>query len=181
GDNRLREHHRRQRGGGGRVGQRVTHLDVLEANNGDDVAGLSRLDHAAVVGMHHNQATETHRLASERGKVGVSLVKLTRVNTGKGQTAEAVVHDLEGERAQGTIRIYDGKFTRFVTFEIDLRLGINLCGIGQVVHDSVQHQLNGLVLERGTAERREERHLDSALADTLLDGFDVRLVAFQVS
>ena len=85
------------------VAQRVAGLHVLQADERDDVAGLRRLDQRAVVGVHLDHAADALGLAGEGVEHRCALGDRARVDAGEGQAAEAVVHDLERERAEGLV------------------------------------------------------------------------------
>ena len=130
--------------------------------------------------MHLDDAPDALGLAGKGVEDVGPLLQAAGVDAGEGQGAEAVVHDLEGQGAQRALGIDDGEAAGLVAFQIDLGLRRDLHGVRQVVHDAVQHQLHALVLERGSAEGREEGELDGAAADAALEGVDVRLFAVQV-
>ncbi len=162
------------------VTQGVAGLHVLHAEHGDDVAGLGAAQFLARVGVHLDNTTDALGLAGKGVEHGRALFQLARVDTGKGQGAEAVVHDLEGQRAQRSVGIDDGEFAGLVAFQVDFRLGLDFRRVGQVVDHGVQHQLHALVLERGTAVGREEVQGDGALADAAFEFVDGGLFTFQV-
>ncbi len=179
-DDRVGEDHRLQ---GGRVlgiGERVAGPHVLHADDGDDVARLRHLDQVPVVGVHLDHAADPLLLAGEGVEHRVTLLEGARVDADERQRAEAVVHDLEGERAEGLARVDLGDLAGLVALEVDLGLRVDLGRVGEVVHDRVQHLLHALVLEGRAAERREERQIARALADAALQGGDVGLVALEV-
>ena len=74
GDDRIREHHRLERGRVVLVAERVAGLDVLQADDGDDVAGLGGVDFVAVVGVHFHHAADALGLAGEGVENGVALL-----------------------------------------------------------------------------------------------------------
>ena len=99
GDDRIREDHRLQRGRIFGVCQRVTGLNVLHTDHGDDVTCLRTVDILTGVRMHLHQTANSLGLASEGVKDRVALAERARINTGKGQCTITVVHDLECQRA----------------------------------------------------------------------------------
>ena len=162
------------------IAEGVTGLGVLHAQQGDDVAGLGRVQFLAGVGVHLDDTADAFRLASEGIEYRVTLLDLAGIDAGEGQGAEAVVHDLEGQGAQGPLGIDDGVFAGLVALQIDLGLGLDLHGIGQIIHHGVEHQLHALVLERGAAVGGEEVEVDGALADAGLHCLEIRFLALQV-
>ena len=107
----------------------VTDTEITGAGNtiGSSVAGLSsshsvwpvctflrptsatmspacaRVDQRAVVGVHLHHAADALGLAGERVEQRHALGDRARVDAREGQAAEAVVHDLERERAHGLL------------------------------------------------------------------------------
>ena len=65
-DDRLGELHLLQDHRLERIAQRITGADVLEAGQGDDVAGGGFLDVFAVVRVHQQHAADTFLLAADR-------------------------------------------------------------------------------------------------------------------
>ncbi len=104
GDDGIREHHRLEGGRVFLVAEGVAGLDVLEADDGDDVTGLGGVDFVAVVGVHFDHAADALGLAGEGVENGVALLDGARVDAGEGERAELVVHDLEGEAAERACR-----------------------------------------------------------------------------
>src|SRR5690606_28824813 len=140
-------------------------LNVLHAHNGDDVARGSEGQFVTVVSVHFHHTANTLGLAGERVEDGVTLVQVTGVDAAEGQGAETVVHDLEGQSAEGLVSRDDGVLAGRVTFFVGQRLRVNLSRRRQVVNNGVEQQLHAFVLERGAAVGREERQFQSALAD----------------
>jgi hypothetical protein len=153
----------------------VAGLDVLQPDDGDDVAGLGTESLLAGVGVHLDHAPDALGLAGEGVEHGVALLERAGVDPGEGERAVAVVHDLEGERAQRAPGIDDGECCRS-RCPLVLGLGLDLGRIGQVIHDRVEDKLHALVLEGGTAVGGEEIELDGALADAALEVLDGGLV-----
>src|SRR5690606_29023732 len=100
-------------------------LNILEADQRNDVASLCAFDHVAVVSVHFHHAADALSLTCKGVEYRVTLVDPTGVDAGKGQGAEAVVHNLKGQGAERRIRINDGELASFVAFKIDLRLRLN--------------------------------------------------------
>src|SRR5690606_23038121 len=108
------------------VTEGMTRLDVLEAYEGHDVTSLRILDRVALVGVHLPHAADALGLARRGVEYAVAFLDATRVNAREGESAEAVIHDLEREGAQGTVRIHDREVPRLVDFQVDFRLGLHL-------------------------------------------------------
>ena len=77
------------------ITQSVTSLNVLHANNCDDVTSLRFSDLSTVVRLHLNHTADTFSFASRSVKDGVTLLHAARVDTDERQSTEAVIHDLE--------------------------------------------------------------------------------------
>jgi hypothetical protein len=93
----LQDHRRLQR-----IAQGVARAGVLEAGQGDDVAGEGFLDVLAVVGVHGQHAAHPLTLVARRVQQAHAGLELARVDAAEGQRAhEGVVHDLEREHGQG--------------------------------------------------------------------------------
>ena len=75
---------------------------VLEADQGDDVAGIGLLDVLAVVGVHQQHAADLLLLVLDRVHHRRGALELARIDAGEGQGAdERVGHDLEGQSGEG--------------------------------------------------------------------------------
>ena len=125
----------------------MTGLDVLEADNGDDVTCLGGVDFLAVVGVHFDHAADALGLAGEGVQNGVALLDGARVDAGEGQRAELIVHDLEREAAERGGRIDDGELAGWGTFLVHFGKRLHVGRRGEVIHHGVEHELEALVFE----------------------------------
>ena len=155
-------------------------LHGLHTQEGDDVTGLCGVDFSAFISVHLDDAADALSLTGEGVEHARALRQLTGVDAGEGQCTVFVVHDLESKRTEWLAWIHDGEIAGFFTFSVHLGLRRDLSWAGQIVDDAVEHVLHALVLEGGTAVSGEEIEVDSALANALLEGFDIRLVPFEV-
>ncbi len=165
-----------------RVGgaERIPGGGVLEARESDDVAGIGHLDVLAVVGMHEQHAADLFLLVLDRiGHLARGL-QLARIDAGEGQGSdERIVHDLE--RQSGERRVVVGR-------ALVGRLAVELQALDrghverrrQIIDDRVEQRLDALVLERRAAQHRNEREVEGALADQLLQGRRVGLLAAEI-
>ncbi len=163
-----------------RVAQGVAGAGVLQAGQGDDVAGVGFLDVLAVVGVHQQHAADAFLLVAGRVQQRLAGFHLAGIQAAEGQRAdEGVVHDLERQDRQRLVvrRLADN---RLFGLEVDARGRRDVDRRRQVVDDGVQQRLHALVLEGRAAQDRIEGARQHRLADALLDGFFRRLVAFQV-
>ncbi len=180
GNDGIGENHRLKGGRIFLVAKGVTGLNVFESDDGNDVAGLCGVYFLTVVGVHFDHAADTLGLAGEGVEHGIALLDGARVNAGEGECAELVVHDFESEAAERCFRIDDGKLAGWCAFGVHFWEWLDVGRGRQVIDDSVEHELEALVFERGTAVGREECEVDGALADALFDLLDGRLGAFEV-
>jgi len=163
-----------------RVAQGVAGAGVLQAGQGDDVAGVGFLDVLAVVRVHQQHAADALLAVAGRVQQAHARFHLARVQAAEGQRAdEGVVHDLERQDRQGlVVRRLAG----------DGLLGLVVDALGrrdvdrrrQVVDHGVQQRLHALVLEGRAAQDRVEGAGQHRFADALLDRLFRRLLAFQV-
>ena len=179
-DYRIREHHRLQRGRIVRIGERVAGTRVLHAEQGDDVAGLRRVEFFARIGVHFDDTADALGLAGERIQDVVAFLQPTRIDARKRQRAVAVVHDLERQRAQRPVRVNHGCAAGFVAFEIDFRLRLDLGRVRQKVNYCIKNILYTFVFKGRSTVGREEVQVDCALANATLEIVNRRLVAFEI-
>ncbi len=100
-DDRLRELHALQDHRLVRIAQRVAGGHVLEAGDGDDVAGKGFLDVLAVIGVHQQHAADPLLLVLHRVGQRLAGLDLARIDAAEGERAdEGIVHDLEGEHGE---------------------------------------------------------------------------------
>src|SRR3954470_454928 len=154
-------------------GQRVARDDLLDADARGDVAGVDARDLLAVVGVHHQDATDAlgaARVDVEDSRAGLELAG---VHAEVRELAdERVGGDLERQR--GERRVVVGR-TRLLP---RLVLALDLDGAGdlrhverarKVVEDRVEQRLDALVLERRATEDRRKLDAERRRADGLLE------------
>ena len=178
-DHGLGEFHPLQDDRVGRVAQRVAGRGLLEARDGDDVAGARFLDVLTRVRVHQEHTADLFLLVLHRVQVA-ALGQRARIDAGEGERAdERIVHDLEGQCRERRI-VFRRTRVRGLAVELHaLHVG-NVERRRQIVDHRVEQRLNALVLERRAAKDRNERHLERALADQLLEVGDRRLVALEI-
>ena len=115
----------------------MARLHVFHADQGHNVARLGRFHLFPVVGVHFHNPADPLGLARGGVEDGVALLDLTRVEPGEGEGTKAVVHDLEGQGAEGLLRIHIGETARGVTFQVDFGLGRHFRGAGQIINDGI--------------------------------------------
>ena len=132
---------------------------VLEPDHGDDVAGEDGVFVLAVVGVHLQDAA--HPLLAVLGEVEGArpLGQGARVDAQVGELADVGVgHDLERESRErlGVV----GLALHRVALGVETLGGNDVERAREQVHDRVEHRLDGLVLERRTAQHRHHLVLD---------------------
>jgi hypothetical protein len=153
GNHRLREHHLFEGDDGGRVAQGLTGGDFLQADAGSDVAGANFFDFLAVVGVHLDDTADTLFLALDRVVDRVALLEDAGVHAHEGQLAdEGVGHQLERQRRQ-LLFVVGLAVDRLLVF-VDAGDRRDFDRRGQEVDHGVEHALDALVLEGGTAQHR---------------------------
>ena len=163
--------------GSAAVAQRVAGGGVLEAEAGDDVAGVGHVDVLTLVGVHQQDAAEALALLLDGVVDLVALVDRARVDAEVRQLAERVGDDLERQR--GERRLVVG-LARDVLVAAQVRAvrRRDVERARQEVDDGVEHRLDALVLERRAGEHGHEVAGERADADDLLEvGLGQRLVA----
>ena len=153
-------------------------LGILHANQGDDIARCRRVDFDTLVGMHLDQPANTFAFTCKGVQNGIALFEPARVNSSKGQSAKAVVHDFEGQSAQWLVCINNRECPSFHAIQINLWLRGHFCWVWQIINNAIQHHLDTLILERRTTESREELQRDGTLADAALELVDSGLLGF---
>ena len=149
-----------------RVAERVAGAGVLEADAGDDVAGVDGVDVVLSVLACISRRRPTRSLLPRAGVEDlVALVERARVDPEVGELADVGVgHDLEG---QGRERLL------VVGLALELLVALEVHALDrrdverrrQVVDDGVEQGLDALVLERGAVEHRDDLAGDGGLAD----------------
>ena len=149
------------------IAQRVAGGGVLEAETGHDVAGHRHVEVFTLVGVHQQDPTETLALLLGRVVDLVALVDLAGVDAEVGQLAERVGDDLERQRGERVVA--RATRDRLVAAHVGALGGRDVERRRQVVDDGVEHRLDTLVLERRTAQHRDEVERQRAGADGALD------------
>src|SRR5690606_24771247 len=161
--------------------QGVTGGDVLHADQRGDVAGAHFLDLFTLVGVHLHHAADAFLLALDRVDHGVAGGKHAGVHASEGQgTDERVGGDLERQRGERSVVGGDALVDLLGVVRIGALDRRNLGRSRQIVDHGVKHEGHALVLERGTAHRRDDFTGDGALTQTGLDLLDGQVALFQV-
>ena len=164
-DHRLGEGHLLQHDRCVLGAERVARADLLETYGCADVAGADGLHRVLLVGVHLVDTADTLAFAAARIEDVGTCIEFARVDAHESQTAyERIGGDLEGQPAE---RVALGRLARSLL--AGARVGSDHCvdiqRRGQERHHVVEQQLDALVLERRTAEHRNDLHADSGLAD----------------
>ena len=164
-DHRLGEGHLLQHDGCVLGAERVARADLLETYGRADVAGADGLHRVLLVGVHLVDAADTLALAAAGVQDVGTGIELTRVYAHESQTAyERVGSDLERQTAERiALRSVANLF--LLGFGVHARNGGQVERRGQESHHVVEQFLHALVVERRTAEHRDDLHRDRRLAD----------------
>jgi hypothetical protein len=156
GDDRIREGHRLEHDRGVVGRERVAGRRRLEADAGRDLAGHDLLPLLAVVRMHLQDAADA--LGAARGRVEDSVARLERagVDAEVRQLADVRVgHDLEGQSRER--RLWIGRpLLVAAVLRGDTVHRRHVERARQVVDDSVEQELDALVLEGGAEQHRRD-------------------------
>src|SRR5215210_7845665 len=179
-DDRRREGHRLQDDRLLRVGQGVTRRRLLEAVDGDDLAGAHALALFALVGVHLVDLADPLLAVLGAVQHRGTGVELARVHADVGQLAQVLVGlDLEGQRRERLVLVgVPQDLGLAVERRADDRLDVQRAR--QVVGDRVEHGLDALVLERRAGDDRVDLSGDGGLADGGLDRLERDLLAAEV-
>src|SRR5690554_4931933 len=178
-DHGIRELHPFKNDRMSRITKRVTGRGRLHASQSNDVASKGFINIFPVIRVHLEDTADFFFLVFNRVQHG-TFFQLAGIDTGKGQgTHERVIHDFESQRSKwcvvgGRTGIFGFaiKLDAFDVFHVDRAW--------HIVDNRVEKRLNAFVLERGTAEHRNEALVQRAFADERLQGRCIRLVAFQI-
>ena len=128
--------------------ERVAGLGVLEADAGDDVAGVDRVEVLAVVGVHLEQAADALLVAGAGVEDLAALVERAAVDPEVRELADVGVgHDLEGQRGERLV-VVGLALELFVALRVHAGDRREVDRRRQVVDDRVEQRLHALVLER---------------------------------
>ena len=84
-----------------RIAQRIAGGGVLEASQGDDVAGTGFLDFFTRIGVHQQHAADALSLVLDRVQHVGAGFEHARIDAHEGQRAdERIVHDLESQAGE---------------------------------------------------------------------------------
>ena len=180
GDDGIWENHRLEGGGVFLVAKGVAGLDVLESDDGHDVACLGGVDFLAVIGVHLDHAADALGLACEGVQDGIALFDGAGVDAGEGECTELVVHDLERQAAERGGGIDDGELACRSAFFVHFRERLHIGRRREIIDNGIEDELETFVFETRSAVGREECEVDSAFADALFDILEAWLGAFEV-
>ena len=163
------------------VAKGITGGGVLQADQGDDIAGAGPLDIFTLVGVHLEDSADTLTLAVVGVHDGHAGFKIAGVNAEEGKMSdEGIGEQLEDHAAEG-----------FVVIAVDFNFLILMAGLvadggrnvgrgGKVVDNGVQKGLHTLVAESGTAEDRNDAAVDGGLTDAGNDFLFGQFLAVEV-
>ena len=145
--------------------ERVARMDLLETYGSADVAGRYGLHGVLLVGVHLVNTADTLAFAAAGVEHVRTCIELTRIDTHEAQAAyEGVGGDLERQTAE---RIVLRRMAHLflLGLGVDTRHGGHVQRRGQERNDIVEQFLYAFVVERRTAEHRNDLHRDRSLAD----------------
>ncbi len=180
-DDRSREGHRFQDHRLGDIAERVARRGVLQAHDRHDLASDRRRALFALVGVHLVDLADPLLAALDRVEHLRAGGQGAGVDPQVGQLAQVLVgHDLERERGERLGRVGCPQDVDRVRADrvTDHRGDVHRAR--QEVHDRVEHGLDALVLERGTAQHRGNHAGDRGPPDGGDELLGVGLIALQV-
>src|SRR6185437_693506 len=179
-DYRLREDHPLEDDLRVQRAQRIARRGVLEADDGDAVAGVGLVVLFPRIAVSLEHAADTLALLLDGIFHHGALLEVTRVDSAERQRPHVrVVGDLERQHGERLV---------VVGVALDLGAGLDVDALDrrnvdrrrQEVDDAVEQRLHALVLEGRTAEHREELRVDGTLADQPAERVLVRHFAVEI-
>ena len=152
---------------------------ILQADGGNDIAGVDLLNILSVVGVHLKDAAQTFLLALGAVEHRRSSLYRTGIDPEEGEAAHiGVGHDLEGQSGEGSL-IVGRTFFFFLRLGVDAADGGDISRCGHIVHDGIQQLLHALVAIRRTADHGNHLVVDGAAADSGADLVGGDVLPFQ--
>ncbi len=162
------------------IAERVAGAGILEARERNNVAGIGFLDVFAIVGVHQQHAADALALVLGRVDHSRAQFDLARIDARESQRADKrIIHDLEGKHGERLVIAGDADHF-LASVGIDALDGFAVERRWQIIDDGIEQRLHALVLERGTAEDRNERNMPHRFADESLKRRLVRLGAVEI-
>ena len=145
--------------------------DVLDADDGGDVAGVTGIDVRALVGLNLDQAGDALALVGARIVNGVALAERAGIDAEEDELAdEGIAPELEREGAELAV-VIGGRIHGRVGIRVHALGRRDVDRAGEVIDDGIHEVLDALVLESGTADDRHELVRDGLPADACLENF----------
>ena len=177
----VREGHRLEHDLVLRVGEGVPGLGVLQAHDGDDLAGADRRDLLTLVGVHLVDLADPLLAAVDRVDHGRAGLELAGVDPDVDQLAEVRVGGDLVRQARERLAVAGLALDLLVLVAhrvTDDRVDVE--GRGEVLHDRVEQGLHALVLERRAAQDRVELVGQGGATDRGLELLDGDVLALEV-
>ena len=137
---------------------------LLQSHASADVAGINLGNVFALVGVHLQQAADALGARTAADVHAIALLQMSGVHADKGELPDKrVAHDLEGQRGKRSIILRrTDLFSAGVGILAHHRRNIE--GRRQIVDHRIEHRLHTFVLEGGSADHRENLHLQGSPA-----------------
>ena len=128
---------------------------AVDSHDGDNVAGLRKIDLFTLVGVHSNNPTESFGSACTLVVVGFAFADRSLVESHERQLAKGIVHNLKCHADKRLLRIR-GQLVSLVGIFVVLGVDFTLQGRGQKLNDPIEQRLYALVLECGSHVYRRQ-------------------------
>ena len=154
-------------------GERVAGDDLLDAHCSRDVPGVDLGDLLALVGVHHQDASDPLGAPAVDVQHSRARLEFARVDPEVGQLADVGVgHDLERQRGErlGVVGVAgDLALALLAANQFGAGHRRDVQWRGQIVDDRIEQRLHALVLERRAAQHGGQLGRERRLADRLLE------------
>ena len=165
GNDRLGEGRRLEKNRMVFVAERVARGDVLDTNDGRDVARVTRVNVLALVGLDLDESADALAFAGARIVDVVAFGKFARVDAEENEFAdERIAPELESERRE-IAAVIGRDFDRRGVIRVLTADRRNVQRAREVIDDGVDEILHALVFESGTAGDGDEFVGDGLAAD----------------
>ena len=149
-DDRVREGRRLEQDREIFVTERVARGDILNPDDGGDVARIAGIDVLTLVGLNLNQPADALALVRARIVDVVALAQRTGINAKENQLAdERITPEFESERAKLAV-VIRRRLHFLVRVGLHSERGRNVERTREIIDDRVHQILHALVLKSGT-------------------------------
>jgi hypothetical protein len=152
------------------IAERVARLDVLDADDGGDVARVNGIEFLALVGLDLDEAADAVALVGARIVNRGALGELAGIDAEEDELAdEGIGPELERERTELGVVVRGGRDFFLAVVRVDAHGRGNVERAGEIIDDGVDQELDALVLEGGTADDGDKLVGDGQAADAGLE------------